>query len=215
MDPRPATVVTSSSSLELRHASTDHPIFVVVPPRRFLAIDGIGRPEASGYGEAALLLRTVAEWLRERRARSGLPVATRIGVLECLWWPPADLSPEDLADAFADRSGWHWRLMIEIPQLVSDEEAALAIEEGQRLEGGAEALIHTVELTEGPVAQLLHVGGHATMPGTVRHLFDALAAASLTAGGPIHALHVADADRVPPERARCIVRVPVAGSQPT
>jgi hypothetical protein len=215
MDPWPATVVKPSSYLELRHASTDRPIFVVVPPRRFLAIDGIGRPEASGYGEAALLLRTVAEWLRERRSRSGLPVATRIGVLECLWWPPTELSPEDIPDAFADRSGWHWRLMVEIPLPVTDEEAALAIEEGHRIQGGAEALIHSVALTEGPVAQLLHVGGHATMPETVRRLFDAVTVAGLTARGSIHALHVADADRVPPERARCIVRIPVTRDQPT
>ena len=58
--------LTSSSFMELRHASTDHPIHVVVPERRFFAIDGIGAPATIEYALAGAILRGVAQtaWRR-------------------------------------------------------------------------------------------------------------------------------------------------------
>ena len=50
-----------SSPMELRHASTERPLFVIVPERRFLAIDGIGRPGAEDFRQAKAALRAVSD----------------------------------------------------------------------------------------------------------------------------------------------------------
>ena len=42
-------LVPSTAFVERRHASTDHAVFVVVPWRRFFAIDGVGGPMSADY----------------------------------------------------------------------------------------------------------------------------------------------------------------------
>lgn len=41
------TTATASNLLELRHASTEHAIFVVVPERTFFVIDGVATDEGA------------------------------------------------------------------------------------------------------------------------------------------------------------------------
>ena len=95
------TIPTASTFLELRHASTARAIFVVVPERRFLAVDGIGEPGAADFQFATTALHSVADTVLQRLRRSGIATATRAGVAECLWWPAQPLSSGELPAAFA------------------------------------------------------------------------------------------------------------------
>jgi len=73
-----------SSPLELRHASTEHPLIVVVPERRILVIEGAGYPRAADFRHATTILRTVDDLLRARRRRDGLANSPRT-ISEIAW----------------------------------------------------------------------------------------------------------------------------------
>ena len=204
------TIPRASSFLELRHASTAHAIFVVVPERRFLAVDGLGEPGAADFRVATAALRTVADILLRRLRQAGNATATRIGVAECLWWPPQPLSPDDLPLAFSDRSSWHWRQLIELPVSATEAGALAAIDEARRVAGREVALVRRLDLVEGRAAQVLHVGPPSAEPMAVRMLFDGIAGANLRPDGRLHTLMLTDPEASPEGIGRSIMRQPVA-----
>lgn len=204
------TPATASSFLELRHASTDHPIFVVVSERRFYAIDGIGEPGAADFRLATSALRLVVEILLRRLRQAGSATATRAGIAECAWWPPSPLTPAELPVAFGDRSTWHWRQLRELPSRATESDANDAIDEARRDAGRDVALIRRLDLNEGSAAQMLHVGPRGTEAVTVRRLFDAIADAGLQPVGPLHTLTLADPEVAAHGLGRSILRQPVA-----
>jgi hypothetical protein len=197
-----------SDRLELRHAATDRPTIVVVPERRMFAIDGLGEPRASSFVIASETLRTADEQLRERvHRRTGRKVSH--ADLECAWWTHPEPPSQDLANSFADRSTWHWQQMIEIAPDATDEEAAAAIDETRARAARAVPLVRVIRFAEGRSAQILHVGGPATEHRSVRALFETVAAAGIRPHGHIHEIRLADYERVPGERARAILRLPI------
>jgi len=207
------TTTSASSFLELRHASTDHAIFVVVPERSFLAIDGVGEPSASDFHLATSALRTAVDILGRRLRQARLATATRAGVVECAWSPPRPLPPAELPAAFEDRSKWHWCQLIELPAQATEAHALAAIDEARRGAGRDVALVRRLAFTEGSAAQLLHVGPRSSEAVTVRKLFQAIAEAGLQPDGRLHTLTLADPDVAPHGLGRSIVRQPVAGSR--
>ena len=197
-----------SDILELRHASTDRATIVVVPERRMFAIDGVGGPAATDYHLATETLRTAADILRARLAKT-VGLETRVGVVECAWWVHPEPGPDEMAAAFADRSAWHWQQMIEIPAVAADEDALAAIDETRRRAGRAAPLLRLIAFAEGRSAQILHTGGPATEADSVAKLYHAVRMAGLRPHGHLHELHLAEPGRVPAGRARTILRLPI------
>lgn len=202
------SVDTPSDLFERRHAATDRATIVVVPERRMLAIDGVGSPTASGYRLATDTLRTAAEILHTTLLRARR-LDTGIGLVECAWWIHPEPAPDAMAAAFADRSAWHWQLMIEVPDKATDEETLAAIDETRRRAGRAAPLVREIRFAEGRSAQILHAGGPATEPAAVAKLYAAIRDAELRPHGHLHELHLAQPGRVPERRARTILRLPV------
>jgi hypothetical protein len=203
------TFSTPSGFLELRHASTDHPIFVVVPERRFYAIDGLGEPGAADFRLGTSALRIVVEILLRHLRQAGIVTADHAGIAECAWWPPDTLSPAELPVAFGDRSTWHWRQLLELPSRATESNALEAIDGARRAAGRDVALVRRLDLTEGSAAQMLHVGPRGTEAVTVRRLFDAIADAGLQPVGPLHTMTFADPEVAAHGLGRSIVRQPV------
>ncbi len=199
--------IEPSGFFDRRHAATDRAAIVVVPPRRLFAIDGVGTPSAAGFQIAAASLRAVAENLRRRLRARGVDEPR--AVIECAWWTHPELSFPELAEAFEDRSTWHWQQMIEIPARASDEEAASAIDEARRSAGRAAPLVHIVELTEGPAAQILHVGRAEEESAAVRKLWGLVQEAGLQPRGHLHELLLVEPRQARDGRGRSILRLPV------
>jgi len=204
----PRRASAPSSPLELRHASTARPTFVFVPERRFLAIAGGGEPDAVDFESAATLLRAAAIVLRTRAAASHFDYG-RTGVLECLWWTRSEPAASAIAAAFIDRRDWYWQLMIEIPEAASDEEAEEAADLARRRGGWSHRLLRIVRTTEGPAAQILHVGDATSQPASLAQLVFDITEAGLEPALPIHVLRVTDEREVGRDRARAIIRVPI------
>lgn len=202
------TAPLASNFLELRHASTEHAIFVVVPERTFFAIDGIGEPGAADFRLATSELHAAIDVLLRRLRRAGIATATRVGVVECGWSPPDGLSMTELPGAFRDRSRWHWRQMIELPARATGTQAEAAIEESRLVAGRSRALVRRLTFTEGRAAQLLHVGSRSSEPVTVDRLFQAIDGAGLRPNGVLHALQLADSEVASNGVGRSILRQP-------
>jgi hypothetical protein len=205
--PRSA-VAPPSTPFELRHASTARVLTVVVPDRRFLAIEGRGHPRAADYELATEILREV-----ERTLRGRLPGGRIYGpakaVLEVTWRLPLDASPEQAATSFADLEKRHWRQLIELPVAANDEDATAAIDATRRHAARSAPLVRIVRLAEGFSAQLLHVGGSdEALP--ILTLFRFAVDGGFVARGPVHQIVLTDIDLVPTGRTRSIFRLPIA-----
>jgi hypothetical protein len=196
--------VPSTAFVERRHASTDHAVFVVVPWRRFFAIDGIGDSLSAEFEMAASeLSATLHECERLVRLERFHGSSLR-AVAETLWWPPSEVNARRVPRGFADRSNWHWRQLLEIPDAATEAQIADALAIGR---GG---LARQFAFAEGPVGQWLHTGGSDGETRSVRRLFDAIAEAGYRPSGPLHVLALADPRSVPQGRARAIFRQPIA-----
>jgi hypothetical protein len=185
-------------------------VVVAVPQRRLFAIDGVGAPGAADFRLASATLHDVANTLR-REIGSGR-AGTTPRVVEVAWWTHPEIAPEETADAFADRSTWHWQQMIEIPARAEIGDAEAAIDATRRAAGRTVPLVRVIELEEGQAAQILHIGGRAGEPESVRKLYAAIAEAGLRPRGHLHQIVLADPAEVPEGRARSILRLPVEPS---
>ena len=198
-----------TGTLELRHAATDRATIVVVPRRRLFAIDGVGGPGASDFRFASGALRAVSDALRHRLRAAGAHDPGKPPI-EVAWWSHPELAPDAMADAFADRSSWHWQQLVEIPDRASDDDATAAIDEVGHAAGRDVALVRTVEIVEGRSAQILNIGvdGEA---GSIRRLAAEIEAAGLRPHGHLHQIFVSDREVAAPARARSILRLPIEG----
>lgn len=199
-----------SSSLDLRHAATGRISSVVVPPRRLFAIDGLGAPEASGHELATRALMAASVAIRTAFSAAGLVPPPR-PALEVLWWPGADVAPEEVVTSFADRRRWHWEQLVVVPDSASDDQARDAIEVVRRDAGRAQPLVRLVEFTEGPAVQLLALGGPASEADAFERLLEHVASSGREPAGRVHLIHLTPPDLVPLARRRVIVRLGMGG----
>lgn len=200
------------SAIDLRHAATDRATFVVVGPRRFFAIDGIGPPTSADFRFALEPLRKVSDLLRSRlfsRLTEAERRDVRAAVPECLWWRADLATPADLLEAVDDRSRWQWRQMMELPARATDAEAEESMTRAAAEAGRSQPLVRVVGTTEGRAAQILHRGGSGTIGPSLGRLYAAVAAEGSTPGPTIHELRLGDERLVPAERAHLILRVPL------
>ncbi|HEY4228502.1 MAG TPA: hypothetical protein VGM49_09190 [Candidatus Limnocylindrales bacterium] len=196
-----------SGFLELRHAATDHPIFVVVPERRLLVIEGAGLPEAADFRMATEVLRGVDATVRSRLRHDRFADGPK-PVLE-IAWQTTGMSLADIVKSFAEPRPLSWRQMLELPRTATSDAANDAIERVRRAAGRDVPLVRAIRYSEGRAAQLLHLGTVSTLAPTVARLFEFVAVAGFLPRGGLHQLAYADPDLVPAGRARSILRMPI------
>ncbi len=189
----------------------------VVPPRRILEVKGAGRPDSDSFRSAVSALYTVAYGVHFALKRRG--IEARVGALEGLWTfdrDPFEPRPEPGREAGEpsfvppNPDSWQWTLLIELPEATSDEDVAMAIDEGRRKHPSPELeALRAVWFEEGEVVEALHVGPYASEPETVARM---AAAADAEGVGPIgqhHEIYLGDPRRSAPERLRTVLRQPV------
>jgi hypothetical protein len=98
-----------------------------------------------------------------------------------------------------------WRLLVAVPDEATDAEVDAAIGGS----GPLAARMFVDRWTEGPSAQILHVGRYDAMTPTLRRLHDAIAAAGMRPHGPHHEIYLNNPHEVGEERARTVLRQPV------
>jgi len=180
------------------------PVLVETGPAIYLAISGQGAPGGEVFKTRIGALYAMAFTVKMTRKFSGQQDYT-VGRLECQWFfadgqEPAKLPPDQ----------WRWRLLIRTPEFVRPQELEQAA--ATLLKKGKPNEVKEVKLepiNEGLCVQMLHVGPYDREPESIA-LMKALAAQhGLHLCGPHHEIYVSDPRRVPPERLKTILRVPV------
>lgn len=186
----------------LASARRDRVRFVNVPPWRYLAMDGAEQPGSEAYQQAIGALYGTAYRLHFALKARG--VEAPVGGLEALYW----LTPEQLADEGSTGAGpdveWRWRLIIAVPPEATEDEVDAAVRAGEPSD--VLQRLYLDRWTEGPAAQILHVGPYDAERPTMHRLEEAIAAAGLRPRGPHHEIYLNDPRRAGPEHTKTVLR---------
>ncbi len=191
--------------------------FVDVPELGFVMIDGCGAPDDAAFANAVQALSSVSYGLHFALKKAN-GEAPPVMALEALWWVEgagAQTTMESIAtgatsvDA-SDRSQWRWRAMMMQPPPIDDMTIERAIAESRQREGltRLDALRYE-RWTEGPSAQIMHMGPYATEQISIIALHKAIAANGFRPRGRHHEIYLGDPRRAAPEKLRTILRQPV------
>ncbi len=183
-----------------------------VPPLQYLMIDGSGDPNTSAeYAQAVGALFPIAYTLKFA-SREQLGIDTVVMPLEGLW------HAEDMETFTSrrDKSAWRWTLMIMVPDHVSPEMFAEAVDlveaklEKKKESSPALRSVRLETLDEGLVVQTLHVGSYDDEAPVLDELHERFIPANgLRMTGRHHEIYLSDVRRVEPARLRTILRQPV------
>lgn len=185
------------------YVSPKQPVFVVVSPAKYLAIFGHGAPGGEHFRAHVSALYIVAYTLKMAEKLAGHDY--KVCHLEGQWWA------EDGADFRTHiPKEWEWRLLIRVPEFVTQKDLDAAI--ASSVAKGKAALARQVrfeQLSEGRCVQVLHIGPYGEEKVAVQKMHEMAAAQGLHLRGPHHEIYLSDPNRVPKDRLRTILRYPV------
>ena len=191
--------------------------FVDVPELGFVVVDGSGAPGGAAFADAlqALYATSYAAHFALKKARGEAP---RVMALEALWWVEGAgaqatmrrIAAGEAAMDESDRDSWRWRAMImqlpPIDKVVVEDAIAVA-----RAKKGPAALAHLRydRWTEGPSAQIMHIGPYATESTSIVALHRAIAERGCRPRDRHHEIYLGDPRRSAPDKLRTILRQPI------
>lgn len=189
------------------------PALVLVPRANYIAVRGAGDPneEDGAYQQAISVLYSVAYTLKmshktDHRIEGFFEYV--VPPLEGFWWQEG-AEKLDLAD----KSAFHWISVIRLPDFVTKEDFAWAVETAARKKqldcSGAEFLT----LEEGLCVQMMHLGPFDREAESVAAM-DAFLASNgyetdFSNTRLHHEIYLSDARKVPPEKWKTVLRHPV------
>ena len=180
------------------------PVLVEVERGAYLTIDGKGAPGGDEFVVKVGALYAMAYTVKMTRKFDGRQDYV-IGKLEAQWW--SDQGP-DLESVNQDQ--WRWRLMIRTPEFVDPDEleqaATTLLDKGKDPEV---AQVKLESLGEGLCVQMLHTGPYDREGETVAQMLEFAAGEGCRPHGRHHEIYLSDPRRVPPERLKTILRLPV------
>jgi hypothetical protein len=177
------------------YAAPRKPILLTIPSARYLAISGKGRPPHPEFDAAIGALYNVAFTVKMARKFAGRDYT--VSKLEGLW---PGLPPKP----------WRWQLLIRVPSFITAAEVKGGIT-GLIAKGKPRtvAKVTLITLVEGRCVQMLHVGPYDQEEPTLALMRDHAIAQGTRTRGVHHEIYLSDPRRVPPERLKTILRVPV------
>lgn len=115
---------------------------------------------------------------------------------------------------FRRKEDFRWISLIRMPEFVTEAEFAWARDEAARKKnldcGGAKLMT----LREGLCVQILHLGPFDAEPVSIRRMEGFIAAQGyrpdFSPARRHHEIYLSDARRVPPEKRRTVIRLPIA-----
>ena len=187
------------------YAASAAPRIVDVASASFLTVTGRGEPGGPAFTTAVGALYGAAWTIRMARARAGQPF--KVAPLEGLWWGrtfEGDFTAEP-------RDAWNWTLLVRVPAFVTRADlraaqAALAA----KGRPDAERLVTLGRLNEGRCVQALHLGPYPEERPTIERMLAFAAGRGMRFRGRHHEIYLSDMRRVPAEKRRTILRVPVS-----
>jgi len=184
--------------------------FIDVPECRQFAVDSAGEPGGPEFQAAFGALYPVAYTLHFALKKRGINAP--VGAIEGLFWfeGTETITPSSFVADGREAAAWQWSLRLPVPGPATAEEIRAAISDvARKKDPPALAKLRVVEWTEGPSAQILHVGPYSAEPPTIERLHAAIASAGLRPRGRHHEIYISDPNRTAPERLKTVIRQPV------
>ncbi len=195
----PGKVDFSKTHKEL-YSATSKVKEVMAEKATFLSVKGRGEPGGAAFQAAIAQLYSLAYATRFMLKKAG-EIDFGVGRLECLW-------QMDEMEGIP-REEWPWRLVIRIPDLVTEadlKKARLEVLERRHLDTSA---VRRWTWKEGRCVQIMHVGPYDQVADAFRRLDEHATSTGLETGCPGHEIYMNDPGRVAPEKLKTIVRLPV------
>jgi hypothetical protein len=189
---------------EFYKVSSTEVAFIKVPSIKFLMIDGKGSPAEPGYAAAVQALYSVAYTMKFAAKQDGYDYT--VMPLEGLWWA------DDMA-AFVDgrQEEWLWTAMIATPDFATQVMMANAKKAVREKKGELPRLddIRLRDFTEGPAAQITHIGSYESEGPTIAKLHTWILDNGYELTGKHHEIYLNDPGRTAPDKVKTIIRQPI------
>lgn len=175
---------------------------VSVPAGTFLAVDGAGEPGGTAYQAAIEALYSVAYTMKFALKGAGV-LDFKILNLECLWLSDPNDTPV---------AEWQWRLLIRVPDQITEEQIADAGRRVQAKKGIDTSIVRWIESGGNRAIQVLHVGPYDTVTDSYEKLWTYAQEQGLVTEGTGIEVYLSDPRRTAVEKLKTIVRMPVRSS---
>ncbi|UKS27938.1 GyrI-like domain-containing protein [Paenibacillus sp. HWE-109] len=170
----------------------------------YLVIIDKGAPDSSSFTNATEALYSVAYGVKNicKTVNKDFTVAK----LEGLWWVESDKDALEVP-----REEWHWKLLIRMPDFVTNEtvDNARANARAKKKELEQIERVAYTTIREGTSVQMMHVGPYSTEPATVAIIREYMRAHHLIQNGLHHEIYLSDPRKVEPAYMKTILRFPV------
>lgn len=189
------------------------PALVDVPEMNFIAVRGKGDPNLPGgeYQNAMSLLYGVAFTIKmsklgEHKIEGYFDYV--VPPLEGFWW-------QDGVDGidYAHKDEFRWISLIRLPDFVTEADFGWAVAEATCKKKADFSKVEFLRYHEGMCMQCMHIGAYDDEPATVA-LMDAFIKENgyetdITDTRYHHEIYLSDARKVPPERRKTVLRLPI------
>lgn len=186
------------------YTATDRVKPVEAGTASFLAVEGEGPPGQPAH-EAAIHRLFELVWAAKLALEYGGILDFKVPPLECLWLSDPTIAPH---------APWRWRLMMRLPDAVTEAQLAGPRRYVEARKGFDTAEIRRRTFTEGHAVQTLHTGPYGEEAGAYARLDAYAGERGLTLSGVGHDIYLSDPDRVAAERLRTIIRLQVSTKRP-
>ena len=194
------------------YKATAKPALLTLAPANYLSITGKGDPSGDAFAADIQAIYPLAYTIKFMCKEQGNDFV--VPKLEADWWYDEtrykDITAEQ-APTSIPRSEWLYRLLIRMPDFVSPEMAASAIETVVNKKGiHGSAKVEWYSTPQQKVVQALHTGPYSTEPETIKRIIDFMQQNNLAKGGHHHEVYLSDFRKTAPEKLKTILREPVA-----
>lgn len=189
------------------------PSIVEVPAMNYVAVRGQGDPNAEDgeYKASIELLYGIAYTIKmskkgDRRIDGYFDFV--VPPLEGFWWQEGVEGVD-----YARKEGFKFVSVIRLPDFVSREDFAWAVDEATRKKRRGFSKVEFLTVDEGLCVQCLHVGSYDDEPATValmhEYLEDQGYVLDITDERLHHEIYLNDARKVAPEKLKTVIRHPI------
>jgi hypothetical protein len=188
------------------YATPTKPVLIEAKPALYLTIEGMGEPGGEVFQDRIGALYSMAFTIKMTRKFEGRQDYA-VGKLEAQWW--AEGVSGDFSKTPKDQ--WQWKLLIRTPEFITQADMDKAV--AALTKKGKSPTVKQVRLeqiAEGRCVQMLHVGPYDREGETVAQMLAFAEKQGLKCHGLHHEIYLSDPRRVPPERLKTILRLPVA-----
>ena len=169
----------------------------------FLTITGKGEPAGIEFTKAIEALYPLAYGIKKNYKNQEMDFA--VPKLEGLWWVNSDKNALEVP-----RSEWHWKLLIRMPNFVTNEEFEKAKTEVIKKKGIEKINeIAFEKIAEGKCIQIMHIGPYSTESNTIEQMKTFMKENGFVENGLHHEIYISDPRKTIPEKMKTILRQPV------